>query len=341
MKKNVNSENQENEFFSNAVTICLIDYEKNCVLLIPMILFDGLKDMAQKLLPTLFAQAAKLLLITLCMYFSMWVMLSLLFTESTNFNTIDFRNFYYVAVCLLLNNAACSNAPKIAQALMTGQPQLSMGEFIQTAGAAVAAGHMARTAAGKVISPLAGVGAKAAGHMVRNAPNIAGDHARAIGRGLADARNHLANGGGKLGAVGSFLGGAGREHLATAGRNLKNGMWRGGSGHGGAGGGGGSSLDSPAHGNGVDRNDYALNGTGIEAGMKADGKTDATDFFFNSPQFADKFSKAYVTEKVKDDDAPKGYVEVRRKMGFKEFMNQQMEIGRMNAGAGQKKDKKE
>lgn len=104
------------------------------ILLVPCLLFDGTNDMAQKLFPTLIAQAVKLAMITICMYFCCYTYLDMAKNIIADTGSFNIWTVSYVVFTALISFALCSNAPKLASALLTGQPQMSMGEFIQAAG---------------------------------------------------------------------------------------------------------------------------------------------------------------------------------------------------------------
>lgn len=176
------------------------------VLLIPFLLFDGTKDMTQKLLPTIFAQAMKLLMITITICFTLYIQTNLaidLLNESGSFNLTDFAYFLF---SFLLCFTICSNAPKIASALMTGQPQLSMGEFVATAGAAVALG-------GRAAGGVAGAAQSVGGGVVHGVNGFAAMRA-------ADANWRGDRAAGKGAFMGAMEGGATKAEAEKARRDI-------------------------------------------------------------------------------------------------------------------------
>lgn len=117
------------------------------VLCVPCMLMDELHDMAQRVLPSILAQAMKLTLITMSMYFCMWLFLDFttkVITENTEFNL---STFAYVLFSIFLAFVITQSAPRIAVAIMTGQPQLSMGELVVAMGTAATMGTGAAMAA--------------------------------------------------------------------------------------------------------------------------------------------------------------------------------------------------
>lgn len=123
---------------------------------IPLLLFDGTKDIPKKLIPVFTSFFVKILVIQICIMFVYYLLLE------NCINTIgDDGGFNLIAVAEILFDATLAyiltqNAPKIAQTILTGQPQLSMGEFVAGAGTAMAtaatmkqAPHAATMAAAK------------------------------------------------------------------------------------------------------------------------------------------------------------------------------------------------
>ena len=220
------------------------------IVIIPCLLFDGLKDMAMKLLPSLLAQTVKLAMITICMFFCCYTYLDITKTIIADTGGFNIWMFAYVVFTILLTFALCSNAPKLASALLTGQPQMSMGEFVQTAGA-IAGGTMMATRAART-----GIGAGS-----RFLANRGGDLAAMAGGffgGANNAQTHAKSLGGKaalgaLGGIGGAIGALGKRtgnRIAGGLQNAANYKGKGG----GAGGSGG------AYGQGG--NQFDLNGRG-------------------------------------------------------------------------------
>lgn len=164
------------------------------VLLVPCMLFDGLKDMSNKILPTLLSQAVKMMFIIICM---LWTILSFVQIGKNACNSnagFDLKLFAYVIFNLILIFSICSNAPKLAQTLLTGQPQMSMGEFVAAAGA-VAGGAMA---AKNGIQKGAAAAKNGIQKGVEGAANRIGDAAGMAGAAKKAFSEAKANGGGNL-----------------------------------------------------------------------------------------------------------------------------------------------
>lgn len=140
------------------------------VLLVPCMLFDGLKDLFNKILPSLMAQAIKLIMIIICLY---WCILSFVQIGKnivTNDAAFDLKLFAFVAFNLVLILAICSNAPKLASTLLTGQPQMSMGEFMGAAGSLIGGAAMAAKLGGSAAGAVKGgvqKGANAIGNVAQ------------------------------------------------------------------------------------------------------------------------------------------------------------------------------
>lgn len=123
---------------------------------IPFYLFDGTKDLPKKLVPVFTGFLIKIIVITICLNFIMYMWLDFAFQQlnpgggGTNFVLIT--NVLFTTV---LSFMLTSNAPKIAMTLLTGQPQLSMGEFMAAVGTAVGTAAAMKNVAGTAASPLA------------------------------------------------------------------------------------------------------------------------------------------------------------------------------------------
>lgn len=117
---------------------------------IPLILFDGTKDIPKKLIPVFTSFMVKIIVITICLMFVYWL------TLINCVNTIaDDGGWDWTGVAEILFNSILiymltQNAPKIAQTILTGQPQLSMGEFVAGAGTALGTAAAMKQAPGAV-----------------------------------------------------------------------------------------------------------------------------------------------------------------------------------------------
>lgn len=177
------------------------------IVLLPCMIFDPFKDLAQKILPTLFAQAVKLVFITMAMFFSCWTFLQLAMNISEQASGFDFTTFGYVMFTGLLTAAFCINAPKWAQTLLTGQPQMSMGEFVATAAAAGGIAAMTKRAGDSAVNTVK-TGAQRAGNAAINA---AGNLSAMSGAASQAKVNAAASGKGNFGQRIAAMGGAARE----------------------------------------------------------------------------------------------------------------------------------
>lgn len=178
---------------------------------IPFILFDGTKEMPKKLIPVFTGFLIKMIVITICMFFVFY-----LFIETTINIMADNGGMNWITFAtLLFNGLICfvltQNAPKIAQTLLTGQPQLSMGEFVQALGtAAFGARALARgtaTAASDGVKELGGTDSQA---RAAAAKGMLATFTGSVGDKVRNAGNNFLHGGGKSsgGHGGSSSGGA-------------------------------------------------------------------------------------------------------------------------------------
>lgn len=177
------------------------------VILVPCMLFDGLRDLSNKILPSLMAQAIKLIMIIICMY---WCILSFVQMGKNiilNDAAFDLKIFGFVFFNLVLILAICSNAPKLACTLLTGQPQMSMGEFIG-AGASLVAGAIG---AAKVTA-FAAKGVSAAGSAaIKGGANTIGNIGQTAGAAKAGYENSRSEGNGRLKSTFSGAGAAAKD----------------------------------------------------------------------------------------------------------------------------------
>ena len=225
--------------------MCIIEYTivtSVGVVLIPLILFDGTKDFANKLLPCFFGFAIKLLIITMCMFFATYAFLNLAINVITENSGMSVQLFAYVGFISILAFILTQNGPQVAVSMITGTPQLSMGEFVHAVGTMAAMGGAAYAGA------QATKGAAAAG--TRFGANRLGDLAGMAGAANQAAFNAFEGGAGTGGQIKEGVGAAGAEALRRAGVRLSSSFsgfshsgFGGGSGGGGFGGGGGTGYD--------------------------------------------------------------------------------------------------
>ena len=127
------------------------------VILVPMVLFDGLKDYATRILATLFGQVLKLIIITLMMYFCVWTFMSLAIDvvgDTSNFGVIQLARVLFTGFMMFV---LTSFAPSMAQTIASGSPQMSMGEFVRGAASVAGGVAAARMIGGKAVRSGAGV----------------------------------------------------------------------------------------------------------------------------------------------------------------------------------------
>lgn len=116
---------------------------------IPLMLFDGTKDIPKKLIPVFISFLVKIIVITICVMFVYYLIIencvnTIADDGGMNWTAVG-EIVFEAALCYILTQ----NAPKIAQTILTGQPQLSMGEALQGAGTTAATiGGMKAVASG-------------------------------------------------------------------------------------------------------------------------------------------------------------------------------------------------
>lgn len=134
------------------------------VIFIPLLLFDGTKDIPKKLVPVFISFMVKMIVITLCLMFVYYLIIEFTINTITSDGFDIVWLLVDVAFNAVLSYVMTQNAPKIAQTILTGQPQLSMGEFVAASGTAAA------TAGG-----MKAAGANAVRGAVNTGTNIAGE----------------------------------------------------------------------------------------------------------------------------------------------------------------------
>jgi type IV secretion system protein TrbL len=116
------------------------------VIFLPLVLFDGTKDIPKKLIPTFISYMVKIIVIEACMMFVFYLIIE--FTVNTI--TDDGFNLIWIVADVCFNGILAyiltQNAPKIAETILTGRPQLSMGEAMQGAGTMAATAGTAAAA---------------------------------------------------------------------------------------------------------------------------------------------------------------------------------------------------
>ena len=101
---------------------------------IPFILFDGTKEMPKKLIPVFTGFVIKIIVITICMFYVFYMFIQSTVEIMADNGGMNWVTFVTIVFSSVIAFVLTQNAPKIAMTLMTGQPQLSMGEFVQAAG---------------------------------------------------------------------------------------------------------------------------------------------------------------------------------------------------------------
>lgn len=106
--------------------------------LLPFTLLDATKEVTKKLVPVLMGFFFKILIMVICLFFAYWMLINYTNEIISDFGGINFSCMFKGAFIAILVFIMTQNAPQIAQTLLTGNPQLSMGEFMAAAGTAAA-----------------------------------------------------------------------------------------------------------------------------------------------------------------------------------------------------------
>lgn len=133
------------------------------VIFIPAILFDGTKDIPKKLVPVFISFMVKMIVITLCLMFVYYLIIEFTINTITSDGFDIVWLLVDVAFNAVLSYVMTQNAPKIAQTILTGQPQLSMGEFVAAAGTAAATAGGMKAASANAVRGAVNTGTNIAG----------------------------------------------------------------------------------------------------------------------------------------------------------------------------------
>lgn len=133
------------------------------VIFIPAILFDGTKDIPKKLVPVFISFMVKMIVITLCLMFVYYLIIEFTINTITSDGFDIVWLLVDVAFNAVLSYVMTQNAPKIAQTILTGQPQLSMGEFVTAAGTAAATAGGMKAASANAVRGAVNTGTNIAG----------------------------------------------------------------------------------------------------------------------------------------------------------------------------------
>ncbi|UTC77069.1 hypothetical protein E4O04_09655 [Treponema sp. OMZ 799] len=197
-----------------------------CIAFIPFILANETKAIAKKILPSFWGQAIKLLILTICMWFAMYQYIYLAAGQMGEDSAVDLGVFAYIMFTIILSFVVTQNGPQIARTILTGEPQLSMGELV-AAGATVAGGAAAIASAPGRIKQGVQKTASAVGGAIGKGANMIGTgagmikEARSAG---AAARMEASEKGYSLQEQGTYgrkaMGAAIGGHMKNAGKNF-------------------------------------------------------------------------------------------------------------------------
>lgn len=203
---------------------------------IPFILFDGTKELPKKLIPVFTGFLIKMIVITICMFFVFYLFIQETVDIMTDNGGMNWVTFVTVIFTCVIGFVLTQNAPKIAQTLLTGQPQLSMGELVTAAGTLAMgtikggklAGHAAKEGTRKVAQ--GAVNTHGTVSKLNSARKAASSAAQSLGGTASQQR--------AAGTKGMFAAATGdlKDKFKNAGNNFLHGGGKGAGGHGGTGG---------------------------------------------------------------------------------------------------------
>lgn len=129
------------------------------VFYIPFYLSDATKSITAKLFPIFWNFFIKLMIITICMWFSLFLYINLASDQISGGLPFDLTVFCTTMFTILLSFIVTQSSPKISQTIISGNPELSMGEFlagVATMGGAAMLGKKAVNAGQKGVATVAG-----------------------------------------------------------------------------------------------------------------------------------------------------------------------------------------
>lgn len=170
------------------------------VIFVPLILFDGTKDIPKKLVPVFISFMVKMIVITLCLMFVYYLIIEFTINTITSDGFDIVWLLVDVAFNAVLSYVMTQNAPKIAQTILTGQPQLSMGEALQGFGTAAATAGGMKAASANAVRGAVNTGTNAVGGIAKMgaAAKFAHDYSKSNG---ANGKTAMGNAFKAMGAV--------------------------------------------------------------------------------------------------------------------------------------------
>ena len=84
---------------------------------LPFLFLDETKDIAGKIMPSMLAQVAKLIMITICMWYALWAFLDLALNTIAESSGFNLTTFAYVFFVITITWMLTQSAPKVAMAL--------------------------------------------------------------------------------------------------------------------------------------------------------------------------------------------------------------------------------
>lgn len=177
---------------------------------LPLMLFDGTKDIPKKLIPVFTSFMVKMIVITICIMFVFYLMIESAINSISDMQGMNWITFADVFFNAILAYVLTQNAPKIAQTILTGQPQLSMGEAVAAAGTAAA-----------TVGGMGAAAANTARGIHKHGSDAVGGITKMASAGKQAASQVKDSGGGKLSQVGAALKGAGTAATADLKEKVK------------------------------------------------------------------------------------------------------------------------
>lgn len=139
--------------------MCIFEYAivtSILIVFVPFVLCGETQGVAKKILPAFWGFSIKLLILNICMFFSLYMFVYICANQMGETNPVDLSVASTILFTIALAFVVTQSAPQIAMSILTGQPQLSSGELLGAvgtmaagAGGAIAGAKMAKSGLSK------------------------------------------------------------------------------------------------------------------------------------------------------------------------------------------------
>lgn len=127
-------------FFEYAIVTSIV------IFYTPFYLADITKQITSKMFPIFWHFFIKIMVITICMWFSLYIYINLASDQMGAATPFDATTFCATMFSILLSFVVTQSSPKISQTIISGNPELSMGELLMGAATMYGAGKIGQSA---------------------------------------------------------------------------------------------------------------------------------------------------------------------------------------------------